>query len=120
MQLSPREFPELLNFVGQTLVTADGTTLLGADDKAGIAEIMAALTHLVNHPEIEHGKIMAAFTPTKRLATASPISTSRASGHFAYTVDGGKLGELEFENFNASRAFVDVHGNPSTRATPKA
>lgn len=111
MQLSPREFPDLLNFEGQTLVTSDGTTLLGADDKAGVAEIMASLTHLVDHPEIGHGKIMVAFTPDEETGYGITHFDVKGFGaDFAYTVDGGKLGELEFENFNASRAFVDVHG----------
>ena len=111
MKLSPKEFPDLLSFTGQTLITTDGTTLLGADDKAGVAEIITALDHLIKHPEIEHGKIRVAFTPDEETGCGiTHFDVKRFKADFAYTVDGGKLGELEFENFNASRAFVDVHG----------
>jgi tripeptide aminopeptidase len=111
MRLSPQEFPDLLNYKGQTLVTTDGTTLLGADDKAGVAEIMAAVAHLISHPEIEHGKIRVAFTPDEETGYGiGHFDVESFGADFAYTMDGGALGELEYENFNASRAFVTMHG----------
>ncbi len=111
MKLSPQEFPDLLNFTGQTLITTDGTTLLGADDKAGVAEVITAMEFLIRHPEIEHGRIRVAFTPDEETGCGiTHFDVKHFGADFAYTVDGGKLGELEFENFNASRAFVDVQG----------
>lgn len=111
MSLSPVEFPDLLRYKGQTLVTSDGTTLLGADDKAGVAEIMAALAYLSDHSEIEHGKIRIAFTPDEETSYGiDHFDVESFDADLAYTVDGGGLGELEFESFNASRAFVNVHG----------
>ncbi|WP_366519211.1 peptidase T [uncultured Thermanaerothrix sp.] len=109
--LSPREFPELAQYVGQVLITTDGRTLLGADDKAGIAEIMTALAYLVAHPEIPHGRIRVAFTPDEEIGRgADRFDVARFGADFAYTVDGGELGELSFETFNAARAEVTVRG----------
>jgi len=111
MFLSPQEFPELLKYKGQTVITTDGTTLLGADDKAGVAEIMSALAYLQEHPEFKHGKIRVAFTPDEETGYGIAHFDVRAfAADFAYTLDGGGLGEIEFENFNAARAFVDVQG----------
>jgi len=111
MLLSPREFPEMLDYLGQTLITTDGTSLLGADDKAGVAEIMSALSYLVSHPEIEHGTLKIAFTPDEETGYGITHFDVKSFGaDFAYTVDGGRQGELEFENFNASRAFVTMQG----------
>ena len=109
--LSPKEFPELKNYVGKTLITTDGTTLLGADDKAGVAEIMTALEYLVEHPEIKHGKIRIAFTPDEEIGRGTEHFDVQGFGaDFAYTLDGGPLGELEFENFNAAEAKITVSG----------
>lgn len=111
MVLSAREFPELSSYEGKTLVTTDGTSLLGADDKAGIAEIMSALSYLSTHPEVEHGTIRVAFTPDEETSYGiTQFDAQRFGADFAYTLDGGKLGELEYENFNAGRAFVRVQG----------
>lgn len=109
--LSPASFPELDQYVGQTLITTDGTTLLGADDKAGVAEIMAAVEYLSKHPEIPHGKICIGFTPDEEIGRgANYFDVEGFGADFAYTVDGGALGELEYENFNAAKAVVKVHG----------
>ena len=109
--LSPHEFPELLLYQGQTLVTTDGTTLLGADDKAGIAEIMEAMQYLISHPEIEHGKIRIAFTPDEETGIGiTHFDVAGFAADFAYTMDGGQVGEIEYENFNACRASVTVQG----------
>ena len=111
MKLSPREFPDLKHYVGQTLITTDGTTLLGADDKAGVAEIMTALEHLQAHPELKHGTIKIAFTPDEEVVMGIGHFDVKGFGaDFAYTLDGGPLGEIEYENFNAARAYVTVHG----------
>ena len=111
MVLSPDEFPELLLYQGQTLITTDGTTLLGADDKAGIAEIMEAMHYLISHPEIKHGKIRVAFTPDEETGMGiTHFDVDGFSADFAYTMDGGQLGEIEYENFNACRATVTVQG----------
>lgn len=111
MRLSPQEFPDMLAYKGQTLVTTDGTTLLGADDKAGVAEIMTAMDHLIQHPEIEHGHIRVAFTPDEETGLGiSHFDVDAFGADFAYTIDGGKIGEIEYENFNAVKAFVKVHG----------
>ncbi len=118
--LSPKEFPELTNYKGQTLITSDGTTLLGADDKAGIAEIMAALEYLINNPQIKHGKIRVAFTPDEEIGRGTEHFDVQGFGaDFAYTVDGGPIGELEFENFNAAEAKVFVHGKNVHPGTAK-
>ena len=111
MRLSPQEFPEMLNYKGQTLITTDGTTLLGADDKAGIAEIMTAMDYLTSNPEIERGPIRVAFTPDEETGLGIIHFDVDAFGaDFAYTMDGGKIGEIEYENFNAAKAIVKVHG----------
>ncbi|AGA69658.1 peptidase T [Desulfitobacterium dichloroeliminans LMG P-21439] len=109
--LSPRDFPELLDYIGKSLITTDGTTLLGADDKAGIAEIMTALDYLATHPEVEHGKICVAFTPDEEIGRgADHFDVAGFGADFAYTLDGGPLGELEYENFNAAKAIVKIKG----------
>lgn len=109
--LSPKEFPELLNYRGKTLITTDGTTLLGADDKAGIAEIMTAMEYLTKHPEVLHGKICIAFTPNEEVGRgADHFNIEQFGAEFAYTLDGGPIGELEYENFNAAGAKVSIQG----------
>ncbi|MCP1143392.1 peptidase T [Lysinibacillus endophyticus] len=109
--MSPNYFPNLKNYVGQTLITTDGTTLLGADDKAGIAEIMTAMEYLVQHPEIKHGKIRVAFTPDEEIGRGPHKFDVKAFGaDFAYTMDGGPLGELQYESFNAAAAKVTIRG----------
>jgi len=109
--LSPADFEELPGYKGQTLITTDGTTLLGADDKAGIAEIIAAIEYLKEHPEIEHGKIRIAFNPDEEVGRGAHLFDVEKFGtQWAYTLDGGPVGELEFENFNAAGAKVIVQG----------
>ena len=105
------EFPELSRFVGHTLIHTDGTTLLGADDKAGVAEIMTAAEYLMSHPEIKHGKIRIGFTPDEEIGRGVDFFDVKAFGaDFAYTMDGGYEGELEFENFNAASAKIAIQG----------
>lgn len=105
------EFPELRNFVGHTLIHTDGTTLLGADDKAGIAEIMSAAEYLMAHPEVKHGKIRIGFTPDEEIGRGVDFFDVKAFGaDFAYTMDGGYEGELEYENFNAASAKIAIQG----------
>jgi tripeptide aminopeptidase len=109
--LSPRDFPELLQYRGQTLIVTDGTTLLGADDKAGIAEIISAMEYLISHPEIPHGKIRIGFTPDEEIGRgAHHFDVKKFGAQWAYTVDGSQIGELEYENFNAAKARITVHG----------
>ncbi|MBG9794513.1 peptidase T [Paenibacillus dendritiformis] len=109
--LSPAEFPELANYKGHTLITTDGTTLLGADDKAGIAEIMTAMAYLLQHPEIKHGKVRVAFTPDEEIGRGPHrFDVASFGAKYAYTVDGGPLGELEYESFNAAQAKITVKG----------
>ncbi len=109
--LSPAYFPELKNYVGKTLISSDGTTLLGADDKAGISAIVSAMEYLTLHPEIKHGKIRIAFTPDEEIgAGADFFEVEKFGAQWAYTVDGGALGELEYENFNAAGAKVEIKG----------
>lgn len=109
--LSPREFPDLTKYAGQTLITTDGTTLLGADDKAGLAEIMAALEFLAAHPEVKHGTIKVGFTPDEEIGVgADRFDVERFAADFAYTIDGGEIGELQYENFNAASAKIVIHG----------
>lgn len=109
--LSPKEFPELLNYLGQDLIVTDGTTLLGADDKAGIAEIISAVASLQEHPEIKHGKIRIAFNPDEEIGMgAKKFDVERFGADFAYTMDGSAVGELEFENFNAAGAKIFIKG----------
>ena len=109
--LSSKQFPKLDNYIGQELITADGTTLLGADDKAGIAEIITAMEYLLEHPEIKHGKIRICITPDEEIGKgASRFDVVRFGADFAYTVDGGEIGELEYENFNAAIATFTIQG----------
>ena len=111
LQLKPEEFPEMLHYVGQTLITTDGTTLLGADDKAGVAEIMTAVQYLVEHPEVKHGPVKVGFTPDEEIGRGVvKFDVARFGADFAYTMDGGEVGELEFENFNAASAIVHLLG----------
>ena len=111
VKLSTALFPELKNFKGQTLITTDGTTLLGADDKAGVAEIMCAAEYMVNHPEFKHGTIKIAFTPDEEVGRGvENFSVKDFGADFAYTMDGGDVGELEFENFNAASAKIHIQG----------
>jgi len=109
--LSPREFPALNHYIGQPIITTDGTTLLGADNKAGVAEIVTAMEYLINHPEIRHGKIRIAFTPDEEIGRgADKFDVKKFGVDFAYTIDGGPIGELEYENFNAARAKINIQG----------
>lgn len=109
--LDPEQFPELLNYIGQDLIVTDGRTLLGADDKAGIAEILTAVDYLQKHPEIEHGKIRIAFNPDEEIGQgAHKFDVEKFGCAFAYTMDGGAIGELEYENFNAAVARVTIKG----------
>lgn len=109
--LSPSEFPELLHYKGQELIVTDGNTLLGADDKAGVAEIITAMQYLLRHPEIEHGDIRVAFNPDEEIGKgAHKFDVERFGAEWAYTMDGGEIGELEYENFNAAVAKVTFTG----------
>jgi len=109
--LATADFPELKNYFGQTLLTTDGKTLLGADDKAGIAEIFCAMEYLIQHPEIIHGKIRVAFTPDEEIGKGVlHFDVAKFGCDFAYTLDGGMLGELEYENFNAAGATITIQG----------
>lgn len=109
--LSPSDFPELLKFTGQDIIVTDGTTLLGADDKAGIAEIVTAMKYLKDHPEIEHGKIRICFTPDEEIGEgADHFDVEKFGAEWAYTMDGGELGELEYENFNAAGVKINIQG----------
>ncbi|MFR4968380.1 MAG: peptidase T [Lactobacillus kalixensis] len=110
--LSESNYPVLKDLIGETIITTDGTTLLGADDKNGIAEIMTAMSYLIKHPEVPHGKIRIAFTPDEEVGRGADFFNVKKFGaDFAYTIDGGALGELECENFNASSAIVKVSGS---------
>lgn len=110
--LSPSVFPEINNYIGQRLIVTDGKTLLGADDKAGIAEIVTAMEYLVNHTALKHGKVRIAFTPDEEIGEgADHFEVKKFGADFAYTIDGGELGELEYENFNASGAKIVIHGS---------
>ena len=109
--LSPDYFDDLHQYKGQTLITTDGTTLLGADDKAGICEIVSAMEYLINHPEIKHGKIRVGFTPDEEIGRgAHKFDIEKFGANWAYTMDGSQIGELEYENFNAAGAVVKVKG----------
>lgn len=109
--LSPNQFPELLNYQGEDLIVTDGRTLLGADDKAGIAEIITAMAYLKAHPEIEHGTIRIGFTPDEEIGLgAHKFDVQKFGCDWAYTLDGGEVGELEYENFNAASAVVQIQG----------
>ncbi len=109
--LSPKDFPELLNHIGEDLIVTDGTTLLGADDKAGVSEIMTMAETLLKNPEIKHGEIKIAFTPDEEIGAGTAFfDIAKFGAKYAYTVDGGKLGELEYENFNAAEGVIKVNG----------
>lgn len=109
--LTLTDFPELANYKGQTLLTTDGKTLLGADDKAGMAEIICAMEYLIQHPEIKHGPIKVAFTPDEEIGQGVKyFNTEKFGCDYGYTMDGGAIGELEFENFNAASACVKIQG----------
>lgn len=109
--LKPSEFPELLAHKGETIITTDGTTLLGADDKAGVAEIMDAVEYIVEHPEFKHGDIKIGFTPDEEIGRGVvKFDVKRFGADYAYTMDGGEIGELEFENFNAASAKIHIQG----------
>jgi len=109
--LSPREFPELAGYKGHTLITTDGTTLLGADDKAGIAEIMTAIAYLIRHPELKHGKVRVAFTPDEEIGRGpEKFDVSAFDAVYAYTMDGGPLGGIEYESFHAASAIITCRG----------
>lgn len=108
---SPRKFPELKDHIGEDLIVTNGHTLLGADDKAGIAEIVQAMAYLIEHPEIEHGKIRVGFNPDEEIGMGAHLFDVEKFGcEWAYTMDGGELGEIEFENFNAASAKVEING----------
>lgn len=118
--LSVSRFPELQNYIGQTLITTDGTTLLGADDKAGVAEIMTAMAYFQEHPEVKHGKLRVAFTPDEEIGRGPHKFDVDAFGvDFAYTMDGGPLGELQYESFNAAGARVTFKGTNVHPGTAK-
>lgn len=109
--LSPSDFPEMKQYAGQTLIVTDGTTLLGADDKAGVTEIMSAIEYLVEHPEIKHGPVRIGFTPDEEIGRGVDFFDVKKFGaDWAYTMDGGEIGELEFENFNAASAKITIQG----------
>jgi tripeptide aminopeptidase len=109
--LETEKFPEILQYKGQDIIVTDGTTLLGADDKAGLAEIVTAMEYLINHPEIKHGKIRVGFTPDEEIGQgADHFDVARFGAEWAYTMDGGEIGELEYENFNAAGAKITFNG----------
>ncbi|MGN0195765.1 MAG: peptidase T [Candidatus Cryptobacteroides sp.] len=111
LMLKPSEFPELLKYKGQTLITTDGTTLLGADDKAGVAEIMEAVRYVVEHPEFKHGDICIGFTPDEEIGRGVvKFDVEKFGADFGFTMDGGEIGELEYENFNAASAKIHIQG----------
>ena len=111
LALRPSEFPELLAHKGETLITTDGTTLLGADDKAGVAEIMNAVQYIMEHPEFKHGEIKIGFTPDEEIGRGVvKFDVKKFGADYAYTMDGGEVGELEFENFNAASAKIHIQG----------
>ena len=118
--LSPKDFPNLKNYIGKTLITTDGTTLLGADDKAGVSEIVTAGAYLLAHPEIEHGKIRVAFGPDEEIGRGADLFDVEEFGcDFAYTMDGGPVGELEYESFNAAQAEITFQGKNVHPGTAK-
>ncbi len=111
LTLSPSAYPEMLDYVGQSLIVTDGTTLLGADDKAGVAEIMAAVSYFAQHPEVPHCALSICFTPDEEIGEGPDhIDLKRLGADYGYTVDGGAIGELEYENFNAAGATITFHG----------
>ena len=118
--LSPNDFEELNSYIGETLITTDGTTLLGADDKAGIAEILTSMEYLIDHPEIKHGKIRIGFTPDEEIGRGADLfDVEKFGAKFAYTIDGGRLGEVEYENFNAASAKIEITGRSVHPGTAK-
>lgn len=118
--LSPSEFPELLDHKGETIITTDGTTLLGADDKAGVAEIMDAVQYIMSHPEFRHGPLRIGFTPDEEIGRGVvKFDVTRFDARYAYTMDGGEVGELEFENFNAASAKIHIQGRNVHPGTAK-
>ena len=118
--LNTKDFPNLKNYRGETLITTDGTTLLGADDKSGIAEIMTAMEYLINHPEIKHGTIRVAFGPDEEIGVgADKFDVAQFNVDFAYTMDGGPVGELQFETFNAAQAEITIQGKNVHPGTAK-
>lgn len=118
--LSPDEFDDLLKYVGNTLITTDGTTLLGADDKAGVTEIISAMEYLIQHPEIQHGKIRVGFTPDEEIGRGAHLfDVEKFGAQWAYTLDGSHLGELEYENFNAAGAKIHIKGKSVHPGTAK-
>ncbi len=118
--LSPEDFPELKNYIGQEILVTDGLTLLGADDKAGMCAIITAMEYLVNHPEIKHGKVRIGFTPDEEIGRGADLFDVPAFGaDFAYTVDGGELGAIEYENFNAANVVVSIQGRSVHPGTAK-
>ena len=120
LSLKPSEFPELLAHVGETIITTDGTTLLGADDKAGVAEIMDAVQYIMAHPEFKHGPIRIGFTPDEEIGRGVvKFDVARFDAEYAYTMDGGDVGELEFENFNAASAKIHIQGSNVHPGTAK-
>lgn len=111
LALKPSEFPEMLLYKGKTMITTDGTTLLGADDKAGVAEIMAAAEYIMEHPEFKHGPIKIGFTPDEEIGRGVvKFDVKKFGADYGYTMDGGEIGELEFENFNAASAKIHIQG----------
>ena len=118
--LSPKDFPQLNNYVGKTLITTDGLSLLGADDKAGIAEILTAIEYMIATPELKHGKIRVCFTPDEEIGRGADLfDVERFGADFAYTLDGGEEGELEYENFNAAGAAIRIQGRSVHPGTAK-
>lgn len=118
--MTPEDFPSLKNYLGQTLITTDGTTLLGADDKSGIAEIMTAMEYFIQHPEIPHGKVRVAFGPDEEIGRGADHFDAEGFGaDFAYTMDGGPLGELQYESFNAAQAELTITGRNIHPGTAK-
>lgn len=118
--MSPKDFPELKNYLGQDLIVTDGTTLLGADDKAGITEIITAMEYLINNPHIKHGEIKVGFTPDEEIGKGADLfDVEKFGAAYAYTMDGGEIGELEYENFNAASARIKINGRNIHPGTSK-
>ena len=118
--LNVKDFPNLKNYAGQTLITTDGSTLLGSDDKSGIAEIMTAMEYLINHPEIKHGEVRVGFGPDEEIGIgADKFDVKQFNTDFAYTMDGGPIGELQYETFSAAQAEITMHGKNVHPGTAK-
>lgn len=118
--LNVKDFPNLKNYTGQTLITTDGSTLLGSDDKSGIAEIMTAMEYLINHPEIKHGEVRVGFGPDEEIGIgADKFDVKQFNTDFAYTMDGGPIGELQYETFSAAQAEITMHGKNVHPGTAK-